>query len=264
MHQIHKYPRTHHIEGSRFQPGDEDLESVPFRRIAGSHLVVEEKVDGANCAISFSIDGHLLLQSRGHYLTGGLREKQFTLFKQWASTHEATFRERLTDRYVMYGEWLYAKHTVFYDHLPHYFLEFDVFDTQNKHFLSTPSRRNLLKELPIVSVRVLHQGPLRKKGELMDLVGPSEYISTGHIDRLRLAAEERDVDPDRAVRETDASCQMEGLYLKVENGHDVSERYKFVRSGFLAAVSASEGHWLNRPIIPNILRPDVELFGDQR
>ena len=46
---IHKYPRTQHLEGSRLQPGDEDLEAVPFRAIAGRNLVVEEKVDGANC-----------------------------------------------------------------------------------------------------------------------------------------------------------------------------------------------------------------------
>jgi hypothetical protein len=35
-------------------------------------VTVEEKVDGANAAISFSPDGQMLLQSRGHYLTGGL------------------------------------------------------------------------------------------------------------------------------------------------------------------------------------------------
>ncbi|MEQ9621919.1 MAG: hypothetical protein RLO37_08190 [Coleofasciculus chthonoplastes F1-TOW-03] len=37
-------------------------------------MAVEEKVDGANAAISFSPDGQILLQSRVHYLTGGERE----------------------------------------------------------------------------------------------------------------------------------------------------------------------------------------------
>ena len=36
--------------------------------------MVEEKIDGANSAVSFDGDGGLLLQSRGHYLTGGYRE----------------------------------------------------------------------------------------------------------------------------------------------------------------------------------------------
>ena len=28
--QLKKYPRTPHLEGSRLQPGDEDLTQVPF------------------------------------------------------------------------------------------------------------------------------------------------------------------------------------------------------------------------------------------
>ena len=30
-----KYPRTPHIEGSRLQPGDEDLSQIPFKIIQG-------------------------------------------------------------------------------------------------------------------------------------------------------------------------------------------------------------------------------------
>jgi ATP-dependent RNA circularization protein (DNA/RNA ligase family) len=138
---MYKYPRTPHIEGSRLQPGDEDLDSVPFSVIASQYVAVEEKVDGANAAISFSPDGQMLLQSRGHYLTGGEREKHFNLFKQWAYSHAGTFWEVLGDRYILYGEWLYAKHTVFYDSLPHYFLEFDVLDVEQQQFLSTQRRK---------------------------------------------------------------------------------------------------------------------------
>ena len=41
---MYKYPRTPHIEGSRLQPGDEDLDSVPFSAIASQYVVVGEKV----------------------------------------------------------------------------------------------------------------------------------------------------------------------------------------------------------------------------
>lgn len=61
LNQILKYPGTQHIEGSRCQPGDEDLNNVPFKRIANRFIVVEEKVDGANCGISFSEEGELLV-----------------------------------------------------------------------------------------------------------------------------------------------------------------------------------------------------------
>src|SRR5690349_12704120 len=120
---IRKYPRTRHIEGSRLQPGDSP-NVVPWTNVRGRHIVVEEKVDGANAAVSFGGGGRLLLQSRGHYLTGGARERHFAALKTWAQAHASHFFEVLGERYVMYGEWVYAKHTVYYDALPHYFLEF--------------------------------------------------------------------------------------------------------------------------------------------
>ena len=58
---IIKYPRTPHIEGSRLQPGDEDLTQRAFSEIAGRHVVIEEKIDGANTALSFDPAGQLLL-----------------------------------------------------------------------------------------------------------------------------------------------------------------------------------------------------------
>src|SRR5258707_15556976 len=113
MTTLRKYPRTHHLEGSRLQPGDEDAHAAPFRQIAGRYLVVEEKFDGANAGISFDAAGRLPLQSRGHFITGGEREKHFDLFKQWANTHAPALYNALGSRYVLYGEWLYAKHTIY-------------------------------------------------------------------------------------------------------------------------------------------------------
>ena len=79
MERIYKYPRTHHLEGSRFQPGDEELDCMPFDQIAGRFIVVEEKLDCANTGLSFDASGRLFLQSRGHFLDGGARERQFAL-----------------------------------------------------------------------------------------------------------------------------------------------------------------------------------------
>ena len=153
-----KYPRTPHLEGSRLQPGDEDLSQIPFADIAGKHLVVEEKCDGANSAISFDGAGTLLLQSRGHYLTGGYRERHYNLFKQWANIHRNALYGLLGRRYILYGEWMYAKHTVYYDRLPHYFLEFDILDRETGRFLDTHTRHEMLWDLPVVSVPVLAEG----------------------------------------------------------------------------------------------------------
>ncbi len=252
MQQIHKYPRTHHIQGSRLQPGDEDLNAVPFEELKGKHIVVEEKVDGANAAISFGPENDLRLQSRGHYLTGGPREKHFALFKSWAYTHSHALGSVLGQRYILYGEWLYAKHTVFYNHLPHYFMEFDVLDTYTGHFLSTYKRQKLLQPLTfLASVKVLHSGPIAAYQDLLDLLGPSFFIIDDHRAELRAKAESLQLRADQVLFETDPSHLMEGLYIKVESESTVLERYKYVRADFLTTVLNAQGHWLNRPIVPN-------------
>lgn len=231
-----KYPRTPHLQGSRLQPGDEDLAQAPFSRVRGRHLVVEEKLDGSNAGISFTAEGELLLQSRGHYLTGGPRERQFAVLKSWAATIAPLLWPVLGDRYVLYGEWMYARHTVAYDALPHYFCEFDVLEVGTRKFLSTPARAELLRGLPIVSVPVLHSGPVQRLSELTAMIGPS---------RCRTQADE----------------PMEGLYIKVEQDGVVLERYKWVRASFLTEILDSGSHWADRPIVPNRLADPEVLYG---
>lgn len=258
---IFRYPRTHHLEGSRLQPGDQDLEQVPLAELRGTYCVIEEKLDGANAGMTLDDTGRVRLQSRGHVLVGGPREKHWDLFKQWARTHEAALARRLAGL-TLYGEWLYAKHTIFYDELPHYFLEFDIRDASGA-FWSTARRAEYLAGSPVVSVPILWQGRVEDPARLPGLVGHALYKSARWRDRLREAALAARVDPDRAAAETDPSDQAEGLYVKVEDPErgTVVARYKWVRASFLTAVVDSGTHWLARPIVPNRLADDVDLFG---
>src|SRR5258708_10010310 len=230
MTPILKYPRTPHITGSRIQPGDEDLKAVGREVLAGRALVIEEKLDGSNSGVSFDADGTLILQSRGHVLRGGPREQQFDLLKRWANHHIAALREILGCRYTIYGEWLYARHTIAYDQLPHYFLEFDILDRESGEFLSTPRRVGLLAGGPVVSAPVLGSGPA---GAIEKYIGQSRCSSTE---------------------------LMEGLYLKREEEGGGVGRYKYVGPDFLQAVVDSDSHWLDRPIELNRLRDGVDLF----
>ncbi|MCA9708019.1 MAG: RNA ligase family protein [Myxococcales bacterium] len=257
---LRKYPRTRHLRGSRLQPGDEDLEAAPFAEIDGRHLVVEEKLDGANAGVGFDAEGTLWLQSRGHYLTGGYRERHFDLLKTWASCHRDALHRALGDRYVMYGEWLYAKHTVFYDRLPHYFMEFDVLDRHTGQFLSTPRRRALLADTPVVPVPVVAEGPTPSIEALAQRVAPSLYKSDDWWEALQQAAAREGLDVERVQQQTDPSPLAEGLYIKVEEDGQVLARYKWVRASFLTSVVDSGGHWIDRPIVPNRLGPEVDLF----
>ena len=254
-----KYPRTRHIEGSRLQAGDV-ADDKKLSELAGQALVIEEKLDGANAAVSFDADGQLLLQSRGHFLTGGGRERHFDLLKTWAATHAHVLHPALGDRYVMYGEWLYAKHTVFYDLLPHYFMEFDVLDRQTGLFLDTDQRREVLFGLPVMPVPVVHVGPIGSVDDLVRLIVPSLYKSAGWRQGLTAAALASNSRLDMVEQQTEDSDLAEGLYIKVEAGGQVTDRFKFVRHDFLQAIQSAEGHWLDRPILPNALAEGGDIF----
>lgn len=261
MEMIYKYPRTRHIEGSRKQRGDEDLKSVPFKEVKGRYLVLEEKMDGANCGISFDTKGHMRLQSRGHFLNGGYGERQFDLLKLWARTFQPALWQVLGSRYVMYGEWMFAKHTVFYDRLPHYFMEFDIFDKETGRFFSTRKRRELLAQAPFVhSVLVLDQGCCQELEEIVRWIGPSRFISQKPEKSLEEQCEKAGVCQEMTRAQTDLSGIMEGIYIKVEKGDYVEDRLKYVRPTFLNAILDSQTHWMKRPIVPNKLAEGAKLF----
>jgi hypothetical protein len=257
--EIVKYPRTRHLEGSRLQPGDEDLDQVPLDALRGRFCVVEEKLDGANAGMALDGDGRVRLQSRGHALVGGAREKHWDLYKRWARAHAATLGELLRDGVTLYGEWLYAKHTIFYDRLPHYFLEFDIRDRDGA-FWSTARRHAHLASSPLRSVPIVWQGVVDDPRALPALVADSLYKSPRWRERLRAAAVTAGVDADRAAAETDPDDRAEGLYVKVEADGVVVDRLKWIRASFLTAVVDSGSHWLARPIVPNELADGVDLF----
>ena len=261
MSEIHKYPRTPHLEGSRLQPGDEDLDQVPLDALRGRFCVIEEKLDGANAGISLDDEGRLRLQSRGHVLVGGTREKHWDLFKRWAHAHSAALAPRAHGGLTIYGEWLYAKHTIFYDQLPHYFIEFDIRDATGA-FWSTERRRAHLAGAPIVSVPVLWEGVVTDPRVLPRLVTSALYKSERWHERLHQTALDAQLDPARVAQETDPEDIAEGLYIKVEDrpAGVVVDRYKWIRASYSTTVVDSGSHWLSRPIVPNQLTEGVDLF----
>ena len=101
----------------------------------------------------------MVLQCRGHLITEGMHP-QYDLFKQWAAVKRPVLEERLEDRYILFGEWVYARHSVHYRQLPHYFFEFDIYDKRGGDFLSLERRLALLEGTGIHTVPVLHVGAI--------------------------------------------------------------------------------------------------------
>lgn len=236
-----KFPRTPHLFGSRGTKDDRHLgERVSAAFISEPGLIVSEKIDGTNVGIHFTPAGDLVLQCRGHEITGGMHP-QYDLFKNWVSVKRPVLEAILGDRYILFGEWLYARHSVHYRRLPHYFFEFDLYDKEAAGFLSLSRRMQRLEGSGITTAPILHQGSTSHDA-LMALIDESSLGAhfdnpiTGRTDTL-----------------------MEGLYLRTESDGLVTKRAKIVRPEFVEKIKQSE-HWQHQPMVPNELKSGADIW----
>lgn len=235
------FPRTPHLFGSTGTDDDRYLSADASHHFLSDHsLIVEEKLDGANVGIHFHSDGEFILQAKELRITDGMH-RQYELFRHWAAIKRRDWEPWLEDRYILFGEWLFARHSIHYRRLPHYFFEFDIYDKAMQQFLNLARRLELVDKLQLPTVPVLHTGPLDKQ-QLLNLIGPSHFDSrfenpvTGQPDPL-----------------------MEGVYLRTEANETVSGRAKFVRDDFVVAVLRCR-NWTSLPIVPNLLAEGIDIW----
>lgn len=187
-------------------------------------IIVEEKIDGANLGISFDQDGIPVFQNRGGTINSFVG--QWKQLFNWFLAHEYFLFDALFDRYILFGEWCYARHSVFYDSLPDFFIAFDIFDKQNKSFFSVNKRNFFLKDSGIYSV------PLIGKG----------YYSMEQLSKLVLTSKY-------------GQEKAEGIYLRIDEGEELKQRAKFVRPSFHQAI---EDHWSRNTLVLNRLKEDKQ------
>jgi hypothetical protein len=236
-----KYPRTPHLFGSKGTDDDKHLgpkASAAF--VADPSLIVEEKLDGTNVGIHFLSSGRLFRQCRGHEITDGMHP-QYDLFKQWTAVKRPVLETMLEDRYILFGEWLYARHSIHYRGLPHFLFEFDIYDKVDGEFLSLERRIARLEGSGVPTVPVIHQGPCPAE-QLPELMGESafdaEFFHPGSAK---------------------VDHRMEGLYLRTESDDRVTGRAKMVRPEFVEKIKEST-HWQHQPMVPNELADGVNLW----
>ncbi len=236
-----KYPRTPHLFGSKGTDDDRHMgpkDSAAF--IADPSLIVEEKLDGTNVGIHFTTQGRMVLQCRGHEITEGMHP-QYDLFKQWTAVKRPVLEAMLAERFILFGEWLYAKHSVYYTLLPHYFFEFDIYDKGERCFLSLDRRLALMEGTGIITVPVVHRGAAKHE-RLLELIAASACGAVFDNPLTGLA-----------------DARMEGLYLRTEARDRVTGRAKIVRPEFVEKVKQSE-HWQHQQMVPNQLVEGADIW----
>ncbi len=175
-------------------------------------LTIEEKVDGANMGISIDANHKFLVQNRSHFVNASYHT-QFKALDIWLSAHTAALFEILRQdrdgpgRWILFGEWLAATHSIPYTRLPGRFMAFDLFDAQSGRFLSRKKFDERMEphgDIPCV-LRVPYSLPLSETALKEMTHGESKFYDG----------------------------RREGIYLRLDEGDYLAHRSKIVRGDFI-------------------------------
>lgn len=148
----------------------------------GEKIVIQEKIDGSNASIRYDEEsGTLKAFSRRLELNSENTLNGFWDYVQ--SLNTIAFKEVLGSRYIIFGEWMGAKHAIKYpEDVYGKFWMFDVWDTQTEQYLPYEETRAFYgrliacgnKEKKFNFVPVFYIGKFESWEKAMELVGKTE------------------------------------------------------------------------------------------
>lgn len=148
----------------------------------GENIVIQEKIDGSNASIRYDEEsGTLKAFSRRLELNSENTLNGFWDYVQ--SLNTIAFKEVLGSRYIVFGEWMGAKHAIKYpEDVYGKFWMFDVWDTQTEQYLPYEETRAFYgrliacgnKEKKFNFVPVFYIGKFESWEKAMELVGKTE------------------------------------------------------------------------------------------
>ena len=224
---IHKFPRTQHI----FNIGgasvdDRILSTFDYDQIMNDNNVfIAEKVDGAQLGISLDENYKIIIQNRSHYVNSK-SHSQFEKLDKWVLDHSDALYGILDNDTILFGEWLYAKHSIAYNNLPDYFLAFDLYNKKKKLFYNRNILVDKLKDTTINYVREMYIGKIKDRNQLLKMIEEKSNYTDGSV---------------------------EGIYLKIFEGDYIKSRCKLVRNDFISG----NDHWAKYNIQKNTLNINI-------
>ena len=140
-----KYPRTPHLPWS---PGkSEDDESILSTDIfSNKEVVVTAKMDGENTSLYSNYIHARSINGRDHPS------------RSWVKNLHGKIKSEIPEGWRICGENMYAKHSIFYNNLPSYFLVHSIWNKDN-NCLSWDETREWCQLLDLVMVQELFRGP---------------------------------------------------------------------------------------------------------
>jgi hypothetical protein len=166
------YPRIPHLVGGRGSRDDEILDDAGAASLLSRLCIVEEKVDGAN-AVIWAETGTVRCALRSG-VGGSYRAGQLGPLRAWLGRQGASVSELVIGGSVVYGEWMWFTHTVFYDRLPSLLIGLDVW-TLGSGFLLPEARSRILNDAGIPVPPELLRGKPGSIKRLESLMGQSTW-----------------------------------------------------------------------------------------
>jgi len=139
-----KYPRTYHFEWSPGKTSD-DKTQFDLSNFEDKCIVITEKMDGENSTLMKDYIYARSLDSKDH------------LSRHWLKGLWGNIKYLIPDDWRICGENLYAKHSIFYENLPSYFMVFSIWNEKNE-CLSINDTLKWCNLLGLTHVPILYQG----------------------------------------------------------------------------------------------------------
>eukprot|EP01125_Pyxidicula_operculata_P017108 TRINITY_DN5959_c0_g1_i1.p3 TRINITY_DN5959_c0_g1~~TRINITY_DN5959_c0_g1_i1.p3 ORF type:complete len:246 (-),score=23.15 TRINITY_DN5959_c0_g1_i1:1224-1961(-) len=226
LEDFHKFPRTRHIldaGGSGVSRDDLVMDKAEIAKFTNADLIVEEKVDGSNLGISVDKDFNIIYQNRSKIITSA-SHTQWKGLDNWLKQTPGIWDILTSPDIILFGEWCYFVHSIYYDQLPAYFIAFDIYIKSEKKFLSRSELERIIEPTGVPIIRKISQGRFNEKELLAFLETNSEYRSDGKV---------------------------EGVYLRVDDERYNLDRGKIVRPDFIQGI---EDHWMTMELKKNQLK----------
>lgn len=144
-----KYPKIYHLPWSLGVQSDDIIQHSLYGLKNCEEVIVTEKLDGENCSMYYNYSHARSIDGNDHSSRHYIKKLQFEKF--WS----------LPDNMRIVGENLFAKHSIYYDKLPDYFLAFAVFI--DDICISWDDVIKLSKEYDFKTVPVLYRGVYDEK-----------------------------------------------------------------------------------------------------
>lgn len=209
------------------------LEEDEVKELLSGRITLEEKVDGGVVGLAWNGEKHLAI-GKHSMISYNDNSKKFYGLNNWIYQNYEKI-QKIPLGWIIYGEWLRARHNISYDMLEDFFYVFDIWD--GHRYLESQSRSEFLYKLGFAEVPIIYTGT---DLDVEDILCIADGLSVSNKSRI-------------SSTET-----MEGVVIK---NYEKQLYGKYVRREFMKSI---EIHWLKSPLVENKLasyktNPDTQI-----